>query len=108
MIPVWLDITGVCGTADFPTPPEDAFAITSAEWTANVTGEVVFTTSILRDGGTVLQVLKKNESVCDFNATYGATLAYVTGVTFQEPGYVSLLFQKGETIEVGVLILREA
>jgi len=88
VIPVWLDITGVCGTSDFPTPSENAFAISGTNWTANVTGEVVFTAGHLHDGGTVLQVLKKNESRCDSNATYAATPGYVTNVTYENPGYV--------------------
>jgi hypothetical protein len=78
VIPVWLDISGVCGASSFPVPDATAFSITSANWTANVTGEVTFTAAHLHDGGTRLQILKRNESVCDSNATYAATPGYVS------------------------------
>jgi hypothetical protein len=76
--PIWLDVTGVCGNSDYSVPANvSSFSVTAPAWTSNITGEVVFTAGHVHDGGTMLSILKRNDSVCDSNATYGASPGYV-------------------------------
>jgi hypothetical protein len=90
VVPVWLDITGVCGSSEFLVPANAAaFNVTAPLWKSNVTGEIVFAAGHIHDGGTVQPVLKRNDSVCDSNTTYGATPGHVENMLNMNMGMMN-------------------
>ena len=74
--PVWLDIGG-CDTADRAASPNTTFEYSSDPWTSNFAGEITCMLGHLHDGGTHLDVLKDNATVCDCIAAYGQTPGYM-------------------------------
>lgn len=78
--PVWLDIGG-CDTADRAASPNTTFEYSSIPWTSNFTGEITWMVGHLHDGGTHLQVLMNNASICECIAAYGQTPGYIDSGT---------------------------
>jgi hypothetical protein len=79
----WLDVGG-CRNSDVPALRNPTFTLdTPASWVVpeNLfpygSGRVVFTEGHLHDGGTHVEILRNDNTVCNSSATYGATSGFV-------------------------------
>jgi hypothetical protein len=75
--PIWLDITGICGSSSFSPPnstttsPITSFSASmSPPWTSILNGQTIFAAGHLHDGGIFLSILRNGRSVCDSIARY--------------------------------------
>lgn len=75
---LWFDIGG-CGSSDQPAKPNQAFQYSSPGWTADFNGRITFIGGHLHDGGTHLNVKKNSTVICDCEAAYGQSPAYING-----------------------------
>jgi hypothetical protein len=80
---VWLDVGG-CGSSDKPSKPNDHFTLTmSSPWEVSKaflssgTAHLVSAGGHLHDGGTHIEIIHNDATICDSTATYGATSGYV-------------------------------
>ena len=79
-IPVWLDITGVCGIngSEVSVPDSSTFTFDmDPSWKTTIAGDILFIGSHLHDGGVNLEVKKNDKTVCDGVATYGGSPEYL-------------------------------
>jgi len=88
--PIWLDI-GTCSNSELPAKNNSAFEYSmQPAWKANLTGHVTWIAGHLHDGGTHIEVLRNNNTVCDCVAAYGQTPGYVEtmsdGMNMSMPG----------------------
>jgi hypothetical protein len=74
--PVWLDI-GSCDDSELPAKNDTFFEYSSTQWKSTVKGNITWIAGHLHDGGTHLEVLKNNQTVCDCRTAYGQTPGYV-------------------------------
>jgi hypothetical protein len=90
--PIWFDVNQ-CGTSELNTPKgKSASHLPSAKfgrltraaafswkysWTSTFDGDILGAGGHLHDGGTHLTIAADDKMVCDSQATYGATPAYV-------------------------------
>lgn len=63
---------------------DTTFQYTSPAWTANATGRITSAVGHLHDGGTHLDILNNNQSICDCVTAYG-----------QNPGYMDPMSSMG-------------
>jgi hypothetical protein len=75
--PVWLDIGPCGGDSVMPAFNETTFQYTSIPWIANATGRITCAIGHLHDGGTHLNILDNNVTICDAVAAYGQIPGYV-------------------------------
>jgi hypothetical protein len=79
----WLDVGG-CRNSDVPALPNSTFTLdTPTTWIVpenffpSGSGHIVFTEGHLHDGGTVVEILRNDDNICNSSATYGATSGFV-------------------------------
>lgn len=76
--PVWLDIAP-CDQGSEEPAKNGTFQYTSSPWTApaTVTGRITCAIGHVHDGGTHIDMVKNNQSMCDAIAAYGQNSGYV-------------------------------
>lgn len=75
--PFWLDVDQ-CGQSEVDPPQEKGtFALTSKPWTPNFEGEIYSLGGHLHDGGSHLEIIASNETVCNSVAKYSESPKYV-------------------------------
>lgn len=80
VVPVWLDVDGVCGEhgSEIEPPSNKTFTLVQEDvWRADLEGEVVFGGGHVHDGGTGLEIVRNGVVVCDSVAGYAESEGYV-------------------------------
>ena len=73
LTPLWLDVSGICGSADVTVPSgQDTFTYKlEPPWRSTISGEVLLTGGHVHDGGIRTELIKNGQVICDSVAGYG-------------------------------------
>jgi hypothetical protein len=85
---IWIDLNQ-CGKKDVTTgnldaasrPLKNVFTETTADWTSQYDGDMVFVSGHLHDGGTNSLIYKNDKLLCDSVTSYGGSAAYIQNTT---------------------------
>jgi hypothetical protein len=112
----WLDVGG-CRNSDVPVVNNSTFTInTPTSWTVpnnlfpHGSGQTIFTEGHLHDGGTHVEILRNDETICTSSATYGGTsgfvdsdMAHISSMTscgVNEPSVEDNVVREGEKFDL--------
>lgn len=87
-VPLWLDVTGTCGTSEVTVPDEEVFNVTmSPEWSPKFTGDLYTMLGHLHDGGIKQDVFMDGKQICESVVNYGESEGYISGGDMSMSGH---------------------